>query len=132
MLDHRHLSRFQATSRLRSSALDDAQLLGCWRAITVEINRSNQAASDIETALPAAPITSSGDQWAASHSKKTREIDEIPEGKGEPASNRRPVAHPACLRVEHFCTLGGCTCSSERRRTRPQRSWPASSSGSRS
>jgi hypothetical protein len=60
--------------------LDDAQLQRLTEAVTVEINRRNQGSSESETALPSA-VTSSGDQSAASRSKKTTEIEEIPEGK---------------------------------------------------
>jgi hypothetical protein len=60
--------------------LDDAQLRRLIEAVTVEINRRSQGASENETALAAAPGASSQDRSAAFRNK-IEEIEEIPEGK---------------------------------------------------
>jgi hypothetical protein len=62
--------------------LDDAQLQMLLEAVTVEINRRNQAAPKSETATLVAAIgTSSQGQSVAGRNKKARGIEEIPEGK---------------------------------------------------
>jgi hypothetical protein len=61
--------------------LDDTQLQRLREAVTVEIDRRNQAAPKNKTATAAAPGTSSQGQSAALRNKKIREIDEISEGR---------------------------------------------------
>jgi hypothetical protein len=61
--------------------LDDAQLQRLLEAVTVEINRRNQGASNNEAALVATPVAQSQHQLAASRNKKISGIEEIPEGK---------------------------------------------------
>jgi hypothetical protein len=64
------------------SSTDDAQLQTLLEAVTVEINRRNQAAPKNETTTLVAPIgTSSQGQSVAGRKKKARGTDEIPEGK---------------------------------------------------
>jgi hypothetical protein len=62
--------------------LDDAQLQMLLEAVTLEINRRNQAAPKNETATLVATIgTSSQGQSVTGRNNKARGIDEIPEGK---------------------------------------------------
>jgi hypothetical protein len=56
--------------------LDDTQLERLLEAVTVEIDRRNQAAPERKTVIAAAQA-----QSAASGNKKIREIEEIPEGR---------------------------------------------------
>jgi hypothetical protein len=60
--------------------LDDAQLQRLLEAVTVEIDRRNQGAPKNETVAAAATGTPSQGQSAAFRNKKTRGIDEFPEG----------------------------------------------------
>jgi hypothetical protein len=60
--------------------LDDAQLQRLLEAVTVEIDRRNQGAPKDETVTAAATGTPSQGQSAAFRNKKTRGIDEFPEG----------------------------------------------------
>jgi hypothetical protein len=60
--------------------LDNAQLLRLREAVTVEINRRNQGASNHKIDFVAAPLASSQDEAAASRNK-TKGIEEIPEGR---------------------------------------------------
>jgi hypothetical protein len=68
--------------------LDDAQLQRLLEAVTVEIDRRNQGAPKNETATAAATGTSSQGQSATFRKKKTRGIDEFPEGTANQARSR--------------------------------------------
>ena len=61
-------------------SLDDAQLQRLLEAVTVEIDRRNQGPHKNETAKAAATGTSSQSQSVTFRDKKTRGIDEFPEG----------------------------------------------------
>ena len=61
-------------------SLDDAQLQRLLEAATVEIGRRNQGPPKNETAKAAATGTSSQSQSVTFRDKKTRGIDEFPEG----------------------------------------------------
>jgi hypothetical protein len=60
--------------------LDEAQLRTLLEAVTVEIDRRNQATSNHKTALPAAPVVSAPDHLVTSRNKQSG-VQEIPEGK---------------------------------------------------
>ena len=61
--------------------LDEAQLRTLLEAVTVEIDRRNQATSNHKTALPAAPVVSAPDHLVTSRNKQISRVQEIPEGK---------------------------------------------------
>jgi hypothetical protein len=61
--------------------LEDAQLQRLLEAVTVEIDRRNQAPPERKTVTAAATKTSPQVQSAASRNMKIREIEEIPEGR---------------------------------------------------
>jgi hypothetical protein len=61
-------------------SLDNAQLQRLLEAVTVEIDRRNQGPPKNETAKAAAIGTSSQSQSVTFRDKKTRGIDEFPEG----------------------------------------------------
>ena len=81
-IDAPSLPRVTLPSDLSGSlkSLDDAQLQRLLEAVTVEIDRRNQGALKNETAAAVATGTSSQGQSAAFRNKKTRGIDEFPEG----------------------------------------------------
>jgi hypothetical protein len=81
--------------------LDDAQLQRLLEAVTVEIDRRNQGAPKNETATTAATRTLSQRKSAAFRNKKTRGIDEFPEGTANliRASFRAGVKPPAIART---------------------------------
>src|SRR5258708_39929113 len=60
--------------------LDEAQLRTLLEAVTVEIDRRNQATSNHKTASPAALAVSAPDHLVTSRNKQTG-VEEIPEGK---------------------------------------------------
>jgi hypothetical protein len=60
--------------------LDEAQLRTLLEAVTVEIDRRDQATSNHKTALPAAPVVSAPDHLVTSRNKRSG-VQEIPEGK---------------------------------------------------
>jgi hypothetical protein len=60
--------------------LDEAQLRTLLEAVTVEIDRRDQATSNHKTALPAAPVVSAPDHLVTSRNKQSG-VQEIPEGK---------------------------------------------------
>jgi hypothetical protein len=61
--------------------LDDVQLEKLLAAVTVEIDRRNQAAGNNQATAVAATGTSSRGQSAPVYRKKIRDSDEIPEGR---------------------------------------------------
>jgi hypothetical protein len=60
--------------------LDEAQLRTLLEAVTVEIDRRDQATSNHKTALAAAPVVSAPDHLVTSRNKQSG-VQEIPEGK---------------------------------------------------
>src|SRR5882762_6356934 len=60
--------------------LDEAQLRTLLEAVTVEIDRRNQATSNHKTASVAAPVVSAKDHLVTSRNKQSG-VEEIPEGK---------------------------------------------------
>jgi hypothetical protein len=60
--------------------LDEAQLRTLLEAVTVEIDRRNQATSNHKPALAAAPVVSAQDHLVTSRHKQSG-VQEIPEGK---------------------------------------------------
>ena len=80
MLHHRRGSRCQNDLSGSLKYLDEEQLRTLLEAVTVEIDRRDQATSNHKTALAAAPVVSAPDHLVTSRNKQSG-VQEIPEGK---------------------------------------------------
>jgi hypothetical protein len=106
-IDAPSLPRVTLPSDLSGSlkSLDDAQLQRLLEAVTVEIDRRNQGPPKNETAKAAATGTSSQSQSVTFRDKKTRGIDEFPEGTAKSYSGVVPGGGQAGGHCPHVSNI---------------------------